>query len=95
MCKPPKPPASGLVTPAPLEAPRPMASPDPAGGMNVSQLRIGSRNNLKMRAPAAATAATANAATPAAPTGATSLAIPASGQSDRMWHKAATKMLGL
>lgn len=49
MCSAPKAPAVQQPT-APAAAPQAMALPDTSRGMSVSQLRIGSRNNLKMRA---------------------------------------------
>lgn len=49
MCKTPK--APPITQPAaPLEAPQGMALPESTRGMSVSQLRIGTKNNLKMQA---------------------------------------------
>lgn len=50
MCS-PKPPKQNVVAPLPpLDAPKPMASPESGGpALNLSQLRIGTKNNLRMR----------------------------------------------
>jgi hypothetical protein len=53
MCSPSKPdPAPVVVTPPPAVAPQPMAIADGEAALNLSQLKIGSKSNAKLRAPA-------------------------------------------
>ena len=67
MCSPKAPAATTVVTPPPSAAPQPMAAADVQdAALNLSQLRIGSRNNLRLRAPAAAGAGGLTIPTPVA-----------------------------
>lgn len=47
MCSPSKP--TVTAPPTPLETPKPLAMPDSGNPLNLSQLRSGSKNNLKLR----------------------------------------------
>ena len=52
MCSPSSPTVNQTVTPPPAAAPQPLALAEPStSGANISQLRIGSKANTKMRAP--------------------------------------------
>lgn len=50
MCSAPTPKVKQAVTPPPTVAPQPMALASDAAPMNLGQLRVGSKSNLKLQA---------------------------------------------